>query len=53
MNLDKSVGKDFERKDSELRGENYNISDGDVESIGFLDKYPDEEDQNNTQKLMI
>ena len=45
MTYYKEVGKDFERKDSNQRSGNYENSEGDVESIGFIDKYSDQDQE--------
>ena len=40
LTLDK-IGEDFKKKTE--RGENYQISDGDIESIDFMDRYSDQD----------
>ena len=49
MTLDK-IGEDFKKKTE--RGENYHISDGDIESIDFMDRYSDKDREKDVKYLM-
>ena len=49
LTLDK-IGEDF-KKNTE-RGENYHISDGDIESIDFMDRYSDKDKEKEVKYLM-